>query len=77
MIGTYALVFGLLSFFIFIHSFIEKAPRETIILSLQTSLIGAIISVIGIFIDKRKLIFIISLIICLIPWVYLFYLCLS
>lgn len=77
MIGTYAFAFSLLSFFILIHSFIEKAPRENIILSLQASLIGAIISAIGIFIDKRKLISLISLIICLIPWVYLLYLYLS
>jgi len=74
MVGIYAFVFSLLSFFILIYSFIEKASRETIILSLQISLVGAIISAIGIFIDKRKLISFISLIICLIPWAYLIYL---
>ena len=74
MVGTYALMFSLLSFFILIHSFIEKAPRGTIILSLQISIIGAIISVIGIFISTRKIISYISLIICLIPWAYLIYL---
>jgi len=69
LVGTYSLLVSLVGVGIFLYSFFPSGGREIFLLALPTCLIGFVVSIFGLVYDKNKRFSVISLILCLIPWI--------
>jgi len=73
LIGSYALVFSVVGFAIYIYSFFIQGPRSIIILALEFSVISCLLAICGFIFDKNKKISMISFLLALFVIVFAYW----
>jgi hypothetical protein len=70
LIGGLGFILGCIGFMIFIYSLFVSGPRVFILISLEVCLLSMIFAVIGHFIHRQRLLFNLSMVLSLIPYLF-------